>query len=661
LYSVYVYDYYGEYVHDTQVNRWEEWDIRVLILSFCFAQFFLLVLGSLRKWKMRRRINVIVRLLDLSSEFVSAIALGRLSKLNKCSEENPPQYCDEEDERGNVLRVLWAPTILFYLGGPDTITVSSLGEISTWVRHFIGLLMQGVRISSLMWVAWTENRLSLVALLMLFPGIIKYGEKVWIIWSRTEGHFEGFVQLDDSNIDKARPESELVLRAYSYFQTLKPHNLEYFCDRKEQEKLVRSFNEWTKKESDAKNAFKLIEIELGFMHDMLFNRIGTIFTIWGCIVRFISFSFLVCTFVIFCFRFPPRAYGYLGSRWVDPAISHILLLEAIFLEVAGVVAQLFSDWAVIWASRHQSKLLNPILRLQEYFLSKSKRWSGYMGQCDLLTLCCRNNSTPRKIKCSKNMIKIPSCLKDLIINQLLETWQSNAEEVELEHLPSLAMRRGAWMPIENQNEFKWSIGLEFGESIVTWHIVTEICYRLSEEHDEDISEQVKAIKILSHYMTYLLIRHPSTLPFCNTSSPVMESWHYVKKILSNSGSFSSNAKIHGLLLEEECNPQDFPMIHRVRTLANNLREKEREIRWKIMSNIWLDMLSYAASNCPIRQHAREVSHGGELLTHVWLLLLHLGVEKRLDFNSSRNLERGLEELPENLSDMLPDSPTCFEF
>ncbi|XAR63339.1 hypothetical protein NMG60_11023245 [Bertholletia excelsa] len=533
----------------SKVEVWEDWDIRVLILCVIFAQLCLHVLGSLRKWKIRRRINVTIWL-----------------------EKGPKPDV-------NILRVLWAPTILFYLGGPDTITVSSLGEANTWVRHFIGLSIQGVRISNIMWVAWTDNELSLVALLMLFPGIIKYGEKLWTIWSRNEGHSKGFVRSDDldqhtSNINRARPESELVLRAYSYLQTLKPHNLKYFCDWEEQKKVVTSFNKWIEEKSAAKNAFKLMEIELGLMHDMLFNRIGTIFTKWGCISRFISLSFLVCILWMFCNDVNLVFIKYTDpSEWVDPLISLILLLGAIFLDVAGVAAQIFSDWAVIWASRHQSKLLNPVLHLQEHFISKSKRWSGFIGQCDFLTF--------------RNLIKMAPRLKDLIINQLLEKWQSNAEQSE--HLPTLAMRRGACT--ENQND------------IVTWHIVTEIYYRLSKGPDKDNSEKVEATKTLSHYMMYLLLKCPSNLPFCNTSRPVKESCGYVKDILRNKGS----------------------------------KDKENEDRWKIMSNIWVDMLSYAASNCPIRQHARDVRNGGQFLTHVWLLLLHLGVIKRLDFNSSQNL------------------------
>ncbi|KAK7853993.1 hypothetical protein CFP56_033776 [Quercus suber] len=35
------------------------------------------------------------------------------------------------------------------------------------------------------------------------------------------------------------------------------------------------------------------------------------------------------------------------------------------------------------------------------------------------------------------------------------------------------------------------------------------------------------------------------------------------------------------------------------------------------------MLGYAASHCQWNQHAQQLTQGGELLTHVWLLIWHI--------------------------------------
>ncbi|GMP42242.1 hypothetical protein CsSME_00012056 [Camellia sinensis var. sinensis] len=93
----------------------------------------------------------------------------------------------------SLLRGLWAPIILFYLGGPDTMTVLRSEENQMWLRHIIGLFTQGLRTSYILILTWTSTlRFSLLALLMLFPGLIKYGVNAlsWTyqVWRETVGN-----------------------------------------------------------------------------------------------------------------------------------------------------------------------------------------------------------------------------------------------------------------------------------------------------------------------------------------------------------------------------------------------------------------------------------------------------------------------------------------
>ena len=55
-------------------------------------------------------------------------------------------------------------------------------------------------------------------------------------------------------------------------------------------------------------------------------------------------------------------------------------------------------------------------------------------------------------------------------------------------------------------------------------------------------------------------------------------------------------------------------------LARSLMSREN--RWHIISSVWVEMLCYAASNCPMDFHAEQLRRGGGLITHVWLLLAH---------------------------------------
>ncbi|CAL9135834.1 unnamed protein product, partial [Musa textilis] len=60
-------------------------------------------------------------------------------------------------------------------------------------------------------------------------------------------------------------------------------------------------------------------------------------------------------------------------------------------------------------------------------------------------------------------------------------------------------------------------------------------------------------------------------------------------------------------------------------LAKKLNELEEDKRWSVISAVWAEMLCYAASNCNSYAHAKQLSQGGELLTHVWLLMAHMGI------------------------------------
>ncbi|WOL15136.1 hypothetical protein Cni_G23917 [Canna indica] len=62
-------------------------------------------------------------------------------------------------------------------------------------------------------------------------------------------------------------------------------------------------------------------------------------------------------------------------------------------------------------------------------------------------------------------------------------------------------------------------------------------------------------------------------------------------------------------------------------LAKTIKKeiKEENTRWAVISAVWVEMLCYAASNCSPYAHAKQLSQGGELLTHVWLLMAHMGI------------------------------------
>ncbi|MBA0820151.1 hypothetical protein Gohar_021241 [Gossypium harknessii] len=54
-----------------------------------------------------------------------------------------------------------------------------------------------------------------------------------------------------------------------------------------------------------------------------------------------------------------------------------------------------------------------------------------------------------------------------------------------------------------------------------------------------------------------------------------------------------------------------------------------EDKWKLIADVWLDMLTYVAAQCSWKEHVRPLQQGEELLTRVALLMAHLGLSKNI--------------------------------
>ncbi|KAF5951270.1 hypothetical protein HYC85_009214 [Camellia sinensis] len=127
------------------------------------------------------------------------------------------------------------------------------------------------------------------------------------------------------------------------------------------EPALLCYNRRTRNNNAAHNTFKLIEIELGLMYDMLFSK-------YGSILRLICISCIVTVLVGFFLVKKPD-----GHFKGDLPITIILLVGAICLEISGALVQLGSDWAIFWACKHYpSKLVTPVFHLHKFVISKNK-------------------------------------------------------------------------------------------------------------------------------------------------------------------------------------------------------------------------------------------------------------------------------------------------
>ncbi|KAL5824225.1 hypothetical protein ACOSQ3_020288 [Xanthoceras sorbifolium] len=76
-------------------------------------------------------------------------------------------------------------------------------------------------------------------------------------------------------------------------------------------------------------------------------------------------------------------------------------------------------------------------------------------------------------------------------------------------------------------------------------------------------------------------------------------------------------------------------------LAKQLQSLEQ--KWEIISEVLVEMLTYAANKCRWKEHGQQLRKGGELLTHVRLLMVHLGLSEQyriqMHYNDQTHIRR----------------------
>ncbi|XVF14994.1 hypothetical protein REPUB_Repub09cG0110400 [Reevesia pubescens] len=189
----------------------------------------------------------------------------------------------------------------------------------------------------------------------------------------------------------------------------------------------------------------------------------------------------------------------------------------------------------------------------------------------------------------------------------------------------------------------------FIRSIFLWHIATELAYhddldnhRIDQEHS-----LCNISKSISQYMIYPTLVRPSML--CKGFSDVIngkiykEAQIFLTKKMKTSFGKARKQFTKDLLHFAAFQQQSFyqPPHHIVSALLEGasftvkLQQFPREMRWdhdekwEMISEVWMEMLTYAASHCSWKEHTQQLRHGGELLTHIALVMAHLGLSTKV--------------------------------
>ncbi|XP_031264859.1 uncharacterized protein LOC116123192 [Pistacia vera] len=622
----------------------------------------------------------------MTADPVATFALGNIAR-------SPGDSTGNNSSKSMELEAFWAPFLLLHLGGPDTITSYSREDNELWSRRLLEFLFQVVTAIYVFMRSLRKHPLSLLAIPMLITGILKYGERTLVLkLSSAKKLKDSLYPAPDPGPDILGRDTVLDMDTVTQMGTstdLVPVRIEKSeCSNPKDDYLASHFlfkrfrylfadlvlGYHEQKESydiirirSAAEAFKLVAIELGFMYDVLYTKATIVYSKFGILLRCIYLFSHIFVSVFFLIIIQKHAYP-----TIDVCITCVLLFGAVVLEIFSFIALvLFSDWSKLWwtklknAKRVSTSCCNCLLAIN------SKRWSRSMGQKNLISYCLERVS----VRSFQNVFGINELwsltwkdvnddLQEFIFKQLLNKGKKIEEGgFTVELCKEFLAQRGDYALSERfcLDEFRWStLDVEFDHSLLLWHIATDLCYYsdFNEDDPDNLHPKCKIIsKYLSDYMLYLLIMCPNMLPkgfgemryrdtcaeavrfFQKTvsrashrsdkSSKIRKACRNILQVNTDSslerkkGDKSKSVLFFGCRLAKQLQALEFEEDG-----MNNIEEK-----WEMISEFWVEMLAYAGSLCEWKEHGQQLRKGGELITHVSLLITHLGLSEKYQVRS----------------------------
>ncbi|KAL7216894.1 hypothetical protein ACSBR1_028754 [Camellia fascicularis] len=228
-------------------------------------------------------------------------------------------------------------------------------------------------------------------------------------------------------------------------------------------------------ERHPEDAFSVMEVELNFMYDVLFTKVGAI----------------VVSFCLFA------SFHKHGFHQFDIAVTYTLLVGAVVLDLIGHVKLIFSDWTVAKLNNSVklkgSKAIELVYAIQKR-LSFHKKWrlSKSISQYGLINYCL--NERFEWIDMAADCIGLKDFLDEMrykeyesaekvrelkkFIFQQLKGKALKAEDSKI--AKEICSARGNWVLSQHlcpHQEILASVSeeVEYDESLLLWHVATELC------------------------------------------------------------------------------------------------------------------------------------------------------------------------------------------
>ncbi|CAL4914973.1 unnamed protein product [Urochloa decumbens] len=660
-------------------QRDSNWEIRVAVLLSLVFQVVLIFTGQLRKRSSSPLVRMVIWSCYLLADWVADLALGLL--LNNMGNIGgtsdmailPSNAALKHDAVNSgssggspIIFAFWAPFLLLHLGGPDTITAYALADNELWLRHLVGLLFELSAAVVVFLCSLQGNPMILPTVLMFIAGIIN-GTTYRLVQAYNSRLRAGLdvtmVTMGDPDTlrDAHRGEGVVLswaeydgadeVRAYKLLTHFRPLFVNGVIGTKNRRVSEAFFLEHGSR--NPMKAFRVVELELNYMYDMLYTKMPVLSTRSGYVLRFVGSGCVVSSLFIF------GAHDKAGLLPVDAGVTYALLIAAVALEAAALLVLLFSDWTVVFF--HQSVGVEWLSRfvsaIRKAKQCRPRRWT-WPGTVWLMNLI--NHSVPMCMLagCRHFVLKPLAIAADSVRRRLgpLAYTKKGKQEYHQELLTFIFDRISDTVTKATTTEERKMAHQARGQGALRDGTIefesTGIVIQSVTAHSADAGDQedMRTVsRCLSEYMLYLLLNKPEMMSatmgigqllYRNTSAEA--------RLL-----FESSALQYGSEIIRDHQSACCSIVRRMSTgefgsrsdqgdrtkavlfnacdLANALIYSiaDQEEMWRVVAHVWGEMLMFSAARTPARQHLRQLSEGGELITLVWFLMAHMGMSSSL--------------------------------
>ncbi|GJM90039.1 hypothetical protein PR202_ga06278 [Eleusine coracana subsp. coracana] len=629
---------------------WEEWQLRIFLLGSLFSQFILLFSFILRQlpWSWCRWI---VRLAYISSDAIAISALTTLSirqMLHKMDEE----------VKGSALEVVWVPFLLVHLGGQTNISAYSLEDNEQWRWH-VWTLVTKVAIAMSVFCKWVRASFASLQRFQSYSYQSSLSQRkqgtlaAWWTWCISE-----CVKYDEAWKDERELEECELLQEYVQKASEALQNPEAAADVQEKwwksissaaaqtNYLVDVIVPYSVRIADLRSFMKLATLgrHYQFMNwyseakfSLMYSNMRTVASPLGFLLHFILFPCLGIASVVL-FVYSPKD----GYSEKDIRVTYVLFYCTAALEFSTYFRLMFSLFHIYFPG----------------FLITCLGGTGWVFQYNLLSYYARKKKPTFLMKLAYfnflrelvnkswyiGRLQLVRIIFDQVLHYVLNGWKHYIND-DAARYKRFNNSRGqlALNLLGKMSDFGWSLSVRFDESVLLWHIATDLCFHWPDQSPE-ILASTQLARYISNYMIYLLFIQPELLIPGARSTLFSSAIDDIESLLlgSSKETFDEEGSIaQAIRKATKTERRTSTNVHQACMLAEVLMNLDEKERLNVIHSVWVEMLCYSISRRSGYMIAKSMGEGTDSLQSIWLLWAFMGMETWVDRH--HRLERSKED------------------